>query len=123
MGEGIRFAWQMGNCDAVLEGDSQKVVVHSLLGSSISSLSISNNISGALPQLQLYQSVQISHVTREGNKAAHVLAQYVEGISYFVTWIGESLASLSIFLLKMYCFYSRLNEISIFSLKINKLKN
>lgn len=44
MGESIRFAWQMGNYDAVLEGDSQKVVVHSLLGSSISSLSISNNI-------------------------------------------------------------------------------
>ena len=29
MGEGIRFAWQMGNCDSVFEGDSQKLVVHS----------------------------------------------------------------------------------------------
>ena len=72
MGEGIRCAWQMGNCD------SQKIVVHSLLGSSIPPLSISNNISGALLQLQLFQSVQISHVTREGNKAAHALAQYVK---------------------------------------------
>nr|POF17183.1 hypothetical protein CFP56_39707 [Quercus suber] len=90
MGEGIRFAWQMGNCNAVLEGDSQKVVVHSLLGSSISSLSISINISGTLLQLQLYQSVQISHVAREGNKATHALAQYVRGISYFFNWIRES---------------------------------
>lgn len=72
MREGIRCAWQMGNCD------SQKIVVHSLLGSSIPPLSISNNISGALLQLQLFQSVQISHVTREGNKAAHALAQYVK---------------------------------------------
>jgi len=75
MGEGIRCAWQMGNCDSVFEGDSQKIVVHSLLGSSIPPLSISNNISGALLQLQLFQSVQISHVAREGNKAAHALAQ------------------------------------------------
>ena len=31
--------------------------------------------------------MQVSHVRREGNKPAHILAHYAKGLDSYVTWV------------------------------------
>ena len=37
-----------------------------------------------------YSRVQISHVRRQGNWPAYILAQYVEKVVSYITWVEEN---------------------------------
>lgn len=49
-------------------------------------IAISNIVYEICHKLQVFQSMQISHVKRGGNKPTHILAKYAISISSFVTW-------------------------------------
>ena len=61
----------------VLESDS-KVVVDALIGTSEVLVAIENIIGGIRAKLQDFRCVEISHVKRDDNCLAHLLAQYAK---------------------------------------------
>lgn len=54
-------------------------------------MTISNIAFEICHKLQVFCSVQLSHVRPEGNKLAHILAQYSKGLDSFVTWVKDNL--------------------------------
>ena len=58
-------------------------------GLSCPPMAIFNIISGICHRLQAFLSMQVSHVRREENKPAHILAQYAKGLDTYVTWVEE----------------------------------
>ena len=69
LAEGVRFAWEVGICDAVFESDS-KIVSEAVLGNKTPQITIANGTSS------------ICAVTR---KHAHILAHNVKGIDNYIT--------------------------------------
>ena len=37
-----------------------------------------------------FRGFEVSHIHRNGNEPAHLLAKYALGVKYYVTWIEES---------------------------------
>ncbi|XP_075659274.1 uncharacterized protein LOC142629186 [Castanea sativa] len=70
---GIIFAKQMGIRDLVLEGDSL-IVVQALKQVSNAPLTVSSLIYGILAECNDFRKVCFSHVKRQGNRPAHLLA-------------------------------------------------
>ena len=69
--------------------DSQ-IAISALLGSSEPPVSIATIFEGIHQKLQDFRQVQFSHVKRQGNRPAHILAQYSKNIISNVTWIKEN---------------------------------
>lgn len=57
-----------------------------VIGGSIPLMSVSSVISGICQKLQVFQTKQVSHVKRMGNRLAHILVQFAKGIDSYVTW-------------------------------------
>ena len=53
-------------------------------------VAISNIVYGICHKLQVFQSIQMSHIKRRGNKPVHMLAKYAIRIGSFVTWVKEN---------------------------------
>ena len=60
------------------------------MGSSEPPVGIATIIEGIHQKLQDFRQVQFSHVKRQGNRPAHILAQYVKNIVSYVIWIKEN---------------------------------
>ena len=79
----------MGFHEIALEGDSV-MVSNAIAGISPPPSSIASIVCGISSLLSVFHSFSISHVGRKGNKVAHLLAKYAQGVEQFVTWIEES---------------------------------
>ena len=89
MEEGIDFAWDVGIQDVDFETDSD--ILHGAFTSSITPpATILNIISSCLIRLQDFRFVQLTHVRRQGNKPAHILAHYAKKLETFVIWIEDT---------------------------------
>lgn len=70
-----------------------KIVADTLLGHCTLRVVVSNILVGVAHKIQDFQSICMSHVKRQGNKSAHILAKYaiaVENNDNIVTWIKEN---------------------------------
>ena len=69
------FAWDVGVREVIFECDST-IVAEALKGLSEPPTATSSIIEGIRNKLQDFRQVHISHVRRQGNCSAHILAQY-----------------------------------------------
>ena len=72
--EGVNFSWEVGIRDLVVESDSQVATI----------------IEGTRLKLLEFRHAIISHVKTQGNRPAHIFAQYVKNIDDYVSWIEEN---------------------------------
>ena len=86
---GLQLAKDMGYQNIILEGDSL-IIVRALCGISSSPSTINSMIVGMQLLCSDFCSVYVSHVKRQGNKPAHVLAKYALSINESVVWIEET---------------------------------
>ena len=86
--EGVLFDWDIKVQDVVLKSDS-KIVVDTLIGISEAPVAIDNIIGKISAKLQDFRCVEISHVKRNGNRLAHLLAQYAKYLDCYQIWIAE----------------------------------
>ena len=84
----IIFAKEVGIRDLVLEGDSL-IVVQALKQVSNAPSTVSSLIYGMLAECNEFRKVSFSHVKRQGNKPAHLLAKQALGLDDFSAWIEE----------------------------------
>ena len=85
----LQFARDVGISDFIMEGDS--LIVHNALcGLSPPPSSVAAIISGALGSCGMFRQVDFSHIRRQGNKPAHLLAKYAKCIVDYVAWIEET---------------------------------
>ena len=87
--ETLVFAWAVGVRDVLFECDS-KIVFDAMTGCSDPPLVISNKTEGIRYKLQDFWQAQVSNVHWQGNRSAHLLAQYARLIVNYVTWIEET---------------------------------
>ena len=84
--ESILFAWDVGVRDVIFESDS-KIVCDAITRCSEPLSAISTLIEGIRLKLQDFRRSRVSHILRQGNCLAHLLAQYVRHVVGYVTWI------------------------------------
>ena len=79
----------MGCQDVILEGDSL-ILVRAFYGLSSSPSTIDSLVAGMQHMCFEFCIVYVSHVRRQGNKPAHILAKYALSLNEFVVWIEET---------------------------------
>ena len=89
MEEGIIFACDVGLQEVTFECDLE-LLFQALTGKATPSATISNVVAACLCRLQDFRPAQFSHVCCQGNRPAHILAQYAKNLESFVTWIEEN---------------------------------
>ena len=85
---GIMFALCRGCSAVVLEGDSQ-VVVNALAGSSPSPSAVDSVNQGTLELCRGFTQFQFSHIKRQGNMPAHLVAKNAYSIVNDIVWVEE----------------------------------
>ena len=80
----------MGIRDIVMESDSQ-LFIYALMGSSDPPVVSANIIEGIRQNVYEFRRVLFSHVKRQDNCLAHILAQFTKNVVSYVTWIEENL--------------------------------
>ena len=88
MEEWVIFAWDVGVHEVMFECDSL-IVAEALNRTSEAPATISNIIDGIQLQMNNFRDTKVVHVKRQGNRSAHLLAQYAKNIDGYVTWIEE----------------------------------
>ena len=86
---GLQFAKDVGLHEFILEGDSLNVV-RALQGLSPPSVSVMSVIYGIQSSCNEVRKVLFSHVCRQGNRPAHILAKHVISIVDFMVWVEEN---------------------------------
>ena len=86
---GVHFAKDVGIHDLILEGDSL-IVFRALSGLSSTPPSVDPMVMGLQTSFREFQQIIFSHVWRQGNKSAHLLAKYAKGIEDFCIWVEEN---------------------------------
>lgn len=89
MDEAAFFAADIGIRDAIFESDSQAVYL-TLMGSTPTHASIDNIIASIHHKMHEFRTFNFSHVKRQGNRPAHLLASFYKGIYSNVTWLEET---------------------------------
>nr|XP_023920490.1 probable LRR receptor-like serine/threonine-protein kinase At1g05700 [Quercus suber] len=72
---GVSFAWDTNIRDVIVESDS-KIVANTLLGLCTPPMVVSNVLTSIAYKFQDFRSIQVSHVKRQDNKLAYLLAKY-----------------------------------------------
>ena len=85
----LLFAKDIGIQEVVIEGDSL-IIHHALSDDSNPPISVSAIIQGMQELCEVFYKIEFSHVRRQGNKAAHLLAKHAIGVSDFIAWIEET---------------------------------
>ena len=83
---GLQFAKQLGVSDLIIEGDSL-IVSRALSQSSSVPASIDAVIMGIRSAALEFHNVYFSHVKRNANTPAHMLAKYAKGIVHRCMWM------------------------------------
>ena len=86
---GLEFAQDVGVQDFILEGDSL-VVYNALYGFSTPPSTIAFVVQGMLMSCGPLDRIKFSHVKRQGNRPAHLLAKQALGIIDYLTWMEET---------------------------------
>ena len=86
---GISFAIDVGVTEFILEGDSL-IISDALCEQSSPPSSTGPIVYGILSSSHTFQCIEFSHVRRQGNGPAHLLAKHASGIDDFPIWIKES---------------------------------
>ena len=73
----VIFARGIGIRDVIFEGDSLQVC-NVMNGCSLAPPTVANVLEGIFLQLQSFRSFLFSHIKRDGNKPAHLLAQHAK---------------------------------------------
>ena len=85
---GLQLARDTSLQDIVLEGNSL-VIVRALCGLSYPPSSVASLILGMQLFSSKFHMVNVSHVRRQGNKLAHIIAKYALSIDDSIVWIEE----------------------------------
>ncbi|XP_065639048.1 uncharacterized protein LOC136071544 [Quercus suber] len=80
---GLLFAQDIGIWDIVVESDCL-IMIQALKGTSAPPSVVSAVTQGILDLSMGFNRVEFSHVKRQGNKPAHVLAKHTLGITAFI---------------------------------------
>ncbi|XP_050242215.1 uncharacterized protein LOC126691198 [Quercus robur] len=88
MEAGVLFAQDVGIREAVFEGDSL-IIFKALQGEGEAPSSTHNVLAVTLEQASGFRSSYFSHVKRQGNVPAHLLAQYAKEVENYVVWLEE----------------------------------
>ena len=72
---GVSFACDVGLREVIFECDS-KIVSNAFLGLCIPLMIISNILAEESLKIHDFQLTQVSHVRRQGNRQAHILAKH-----------------------------------------------
>ena len=83
------FAKDIGVQKVIFESDSL-VVCSAVQGAAEPPITIANIISSTIQIMQQIQQVEVQHLRRDGNRAAHGLARYAQNVNDFVTWMEET---------------------------------
>ena len=86
---GMQFAKDIGVQDFILEGGSL-TIYQALSGLSEAPTSVDSMVQVLLSFNREFRKFSFSHVRRQGNKPAHLLAKHVKGIVDFSTWLEEN---------------------------------
>ena len=86
---GPMFARDVGLQNVVLEGDSL-ILINALCGTSSPPASVEPIAMGVLDLCREFRSIAFSHVRRQGNEPAHILAKHASSVADFISWIEES---------------------------------
>ena len=90
--EGVQFAREVGVYDFTLEGNSL-VLFNALSGLSNSPTAVESIVKGVLMACGSCYKVDFSHIKRQGNSPAHLLAKHALGIVDYETWMARMEAS------------------------------
>ena len=88
METGLQFAKDLLIHDFILESDSL-LVTNALKELSPPPSTMAAIIYSSLSVSREFKHVEFSHVRRQGNKSAHLLAKYAHGIDDFSIWLEE----------------------------------
>ena len=83
------FAKDIGVQKVNFESDSL-VVCFAVQGATKPPITIANIISSTIQIMQQLQQVEVQHLRREGNRAAHSLTRHAQTVNDFVTWMEET---------------------------------
>ena len=86
---GLLFALDIGIRDIVVESDCF-LMIQALKGTTTPPSVISTVTQGVLDLSMGFNTVEFSHVKRQGNRLAHMLAKHALSITDFITWIEET---------------------------------
>ena len=86
---GVQFAKDIGIQDVILEGDSL-TVLNALCGNTSPPSSVAVVVAGIKVLSCYLRQVEFSHVRRQCNRPAHLLAKYASGIVDFMAWLEEN---------------------------------
>ena len=86
---GLLFALDIGIRDVVVESDCL-LMIQALKGTTTPPSMVSAVTQGILDLSMGFNRVEFSHVKRQGNRSAHVLAKHALGIIDFIAWIEET---------------------------------
>ena len=87
--QGLLFARDIGIHNFIIEGDS--LIIHlALCEVSNPPSSVAAVVQGMQEMCREFLGVMFSHVRRQGNKPAHLLAKHARGIVDFIAWIQET---------------------------------
>ena len=85
----IQFTWDMGFREVTFETDSNHLC-KILQGKVEADYSVETICESILMQVGSFRFVHFSHVKRQGNKPAHILAQFAKQIGDLVVWLEET---------------------------------
>ena len=102
---GLQFAKDLSVQEFILEGDSL-LVINALKDLSPPPSSVAAIISSSLSVSQEFRQVVFSHIRRQGNRPAHLLAKYASGIDDFSVWLEEEPCFLNLALIQDVTFSS-----------------
>ena len=85
----VQFVWEMGFREVYFETDSL-TLRNILTGTSDAPASIETVMDSILAQMEKFHFVSFTHVKRDGNRPAHILAQFAKQVGDFVVWLEET---------------------------------
>ena len=85
----VHFAWEMGFREVYFEMDSSNLK-NILTGLSEAPASLEPVTASILAQLNMFRFVSFCHVKRDGNRPAHILAQFAKEVGDSVVWLEET---------------------------------
>ena len=86
---GVQFVRDIGIQDVILEGDSL-TIVNALCGNTSPPSSMAAVVAGTKVLSGYLSRVEFSHVRRQCNRLAHLLAKHATGIVDFIAWLEEN---------------------------------
>ena len=85
---GVLFSRDVGIRDVKFKGDSS-MVCNVLQGLASPPTSVANILTSFLNHALLLRQWKVSHIKRQGNVPAHLLAQYAQHVGDYVAWLEE----------------------------------